>query len=235
MPTLLKGFGTNLLCRIAPVQTGNLGRSLQTRVGVVFPAGEALCLHREDLSQQALPAPSLSCPPHARQGAASGRGLHRLLPQRPGLARRAGATASTRFPGCADVNSFLPGAEERPASTLPSPGWLGCQRAPGAAGRLPSQPGARALVPLLCWVAGTRAPRWTSSVLAASPRPQLPGGGGRAAFAPASYLWRLGWASAPLEHLGLGPGWPVGGGHRGPRDGHVGLRAGRRPERSLTT
>lgn len=162
-----------------------------------------------------------------------GRALQPLLPQWPGRRRPAGAKALPRFPGCADVNSSLPGAEERPASTLPSPGRQGWQRAPGAAGRLPGQPGIWARDPLLCWAAGTWAPLSTSSPLAASPRPQLPGvegGGGRAAFAPASYLWRLGWASASPEHLG-----PVGGGHRGPRDGHVGLRAGRRPGRSPTT
>lgn len=166
-----------------------------------------------------------------------GRVLHLLLPQRPAQPRLAGAKALARFPGCADVNSFLPGAEERPASTLPSPGRPACQRALGAAGRAPDQRGIRARAALLCGAAVTWAPPSTSRPLAASPRPQLPGGGalggggGRAAFAPASYLWRRGWASAPPEHLGPGPAWPVGGGHRGPRDGHVGLRAGRRPGR----
>lgn len=212
---------------IAPVQTGNTGRSLQTRGGVVSGAGEDLGLHRRGSSGTFLVLSSARPP-------GGGRALQLLLLERPGRARRTGAKASPPFPGCADVNSFLPGAEERPASTLPSPGRPGCQRAPGAAGSRPSQPGVRARAPLLCWTAGTWTPPSTSSSLAASPRPQLPGGGGRE-FAPASYLWRLGWASAHPEHLGPGPAWPVGGGHRGPPDSHVGLRARRRPERSLTT
>lgn len=170
-----------------------------------------------------------------------GRVLHLLLPQRPAQPRLAGAKALARFPGCADVNSFLPGAEERPASTLPSPGRPACQRALGAAGRVPGQRGIRARAPLLCGAAVTWAPP-TSSPLAASPRPQLPGGGAlgggrRLGGVRASILSLapgLG-VRSPREHLGPGPAWPVGGGHRGPLDGHVGLRAGRRPGRSLTT
>lgn len=58
--------------KTTPVQTGKAGRCLQED-GVVLGAGEALCLHKEDHSwqhRQALPAPSLACPPQARQGAA---------------------------------------------------------------------------------------------------------------------------------------------------------------------
>lgn len=72
-----KGISTNLLYRRQknhpPVQTGKAGRSLQKEDRVGLGALEALCLHKEDHSRQhrqAFPAPSLACPPQARQGAA---------------------------------------------------------------------------------------------------------------------------------------------------------------------
>lgn len=103
---------------ITPVRPGNTGRRLQKRVGVVSGA---------DLSQQhRRPSRHLSCPvPACPPG--GGRALQPLLPQRSGRPRPAGAKAFPRFPDCADVNSSLPGAEERPASTLPSlqGGWVG--------------------------------------------------------------------------------------------------------------
>jgi hypothetical protein len=222
-----KGSGTNLLRRRQndhSVRPGNTGRRLQKPVGVVSGA---------DLSQQhRRPSRHLSCPvPACPPG--GGRALQPLLPQRPGRRRPAGAKAFPRFPDCADVNSSLPGAEERPASTLPSlqGGWVGN----GLRGRLVGCQASRGYGPAPRSSAGLRG-LGRRRARAARSRP-VPGrsfrgvgDGGRAGFEPASYLWRLGWASVSPEHLG-----PVGGGHLGPRDGHVGLRAGRRPGRLPAT
>lgn len=87
---------------------------------------------------------------------------------------------------------------------LPPPFLLG---APGAADSLPGRgrEAVRVRTPLRrCWASETRAPASTSSPLKASPRPQLPAGGGRVAFALGSYLWRRGWASAPQNTWGPG-------------------------------
>lgn len=169
MPTLalLKGIGTNLLCRIAPVQTGNIGRSLQMRVGVVSGAYDARCLHREDLSKQALPAPSLSCPPHARQGAAgpsicfSRRGLGRRDEPEP-LQQRGSQAVQTLTHSCLEQRRGLP------------PPFLlrGGRAANGLRGRLAGGQNSRGYGPSARSSAGLRGPgRFRSRAACSRPVP----------------------------------------------------------------
>lgn len=136
-----------------------------------------------------------------------------LLQLRPRRARRAGAQASSRFPGGADVNSFLPGAEERPASTLPSQGG---RAANGLRGRLTVCQARGQCVSAPRSAAGLRGPGHRRAQ-AARTRP-IPGrsfllaeAGRRSRWE--SYLWRRGWASAPQNTWGPGLLDQVGGGH----------------------
>lgn len=102
--------------KTTPVKTGKTGRSLKKEDGVGLGAGEALCLHKEDHSwqhRQALPAPSLACPPQARQGAArlsscfSSSGLGGPDSQEPGPLRGSQAV-QTLTHSCLEQRRGLP-------------------------------------------------------------------------------------------------------------------------------
>lgn len=156
MPTLLKGFCTNLLCRIAPVQTGNLGRSLQTRVGVVFPAGEALCVCTGKTFPSRpfrhLPCPVLRTPARGRPAAGASigfscRGLGWRDEPEP-LPQRGSQAVQTLTHSCLEQR------RGRPPPFLLRGGWV----ANGLRGRLAGCQASRGLGPSSRSSAGLRGP-----------------------------------------------------------------------------
>lgn len=184
---------------IIPAQTGNTQRSLQMRrVGVVSDAGEALCLHKEDLSEQHrrslqhLPCPVLRTPARGRPDPPAASPAEAWAAERSrsrGLNRQGSQAVQTLTHSCLEQRRGLP------------PPFLlrGGRVANGLRGRLAGCQASREYRPAPRSSAGLRGPgRRRGRAARSRPVPSRSfggaggGRGGPAAFPRASYLRRLG-------------------------------------------